>query len=233
MSGYARVSQEDHPPSSRPVAPGATSAASPTASPSFFSSLFSAAARQDPAAAAASCADSLRSAYGPHVPGFQALGFDEAMVLGQRTSRPVLVYLQSDLHTDTEDFLRSTLCTAEVCEVVRSVGYVAWAGRVHEPSGWEASLKLEATGFPFLAVFMPQASSGARGPSTRSVRVWAMEGSPVPSSAALAADLRRWGAQARGVLEEDSAGRRAQERARNVEREMRENQERSVDTQAV
>ena len=215
MSGYQRVTQQDT---------ADASAAAPAASPW---SLFSSTPAPPEAAAASAVASSLRGQYGPHVPAFQGLGFEEAMETGRRTSRPVLVYLQSDLHGDKEDFLRGSLCTPEVCEVVRSVGYVAWAGCVHEPSGWAASLRMEATGFPFLAVFMPQAAGGPRA-HTRSVRVWSMEGGALPSATALAADLRRWGSQARGVLEEASAGRRAQESARNMEREMRENQERCV-----
>ena len=162
------------------------------------------------------------------MPAFQSLGFDEAIVSGQRANRPVLIYLQSDLHGDTEDFLRGALCTQEVCEAVRSVGYVAWAGRVHERSGWEASVKLEAAGFPFLAVFMPQPARSGGGAATRALRVWSMEGGALPAAAALAADLRRWGAQARGALEEASAGRRATERARSYEREIRDAQERCV-----
>ena len=69
---------------------------------------------------------------------------------GQRRNCPVMVYLHSDLHGDTEDFLRGTLCTQEVCEAVQGVGYLSWVGRVHEKVGWEASLKLEAHAFPFL-----------------------------------------------------------------------------------
>jgi hypothetical protein len=219
-SGYARVQQHD------PGDGGGVAAAAP----SFFQSLFSSPPRLDAAGAARAFAGSLRAQFDPHVPDFQGMVFDEAMATGQRTNRPVLIYLQSDLHGDTEDFLRSALCTAEVSEAARAVGFVCWAGRVHESSGFDVSRRLDACGFPFLAVFLPQASSGARGsaPARTLQRVWALEGGPVPSASALAADLRRWGSQARGVMEADDSVRRVQENSRSREREMREAQDRCV-----
>jgi hypothetical protein len=167
-------------------------------------------------------ATELFSRYGPHVPSFSEGGFDEVMREGQRRNCPVMVYLHSDLHGDTEDFLRGTLCTQEVCEAVQGVGYLSWVGRVHERVGWEASLKLEAHAFPFLAVFMPQ-----EGPAgVRSVRVWALEGGPLPSPTTLGGELRKWGSAARGVLEGAAATRAGAAAARNWERELRVTQER-------
>lgn len=156
------------------------------------------------------------------MPLFSEGGFDEVMREGQRRNCPVMVYLHSDLHGDTEDFLRGTLCTQEVCEAVQGVGYLSWVGRVHEKVGWEASLKLEAHAFPFLAVFMPQ-----EGPAgVRSVRVWAMEGGPLPTPTVLGGELRKWGSAARGVLEVAAATRAGAAAARNWERELRVTQER-------
>ena len=134
--------------------------------------------------------------------------------------RPVLVYLHSELHADASEFLRSGLCTAEVSAALAAVGFVVWGGAVHEPSGWEAALRLEAAAFPFLGVYTPTAAGAA----FAFTRVWALEGGPLPAGAELAAVLRHVGGSARAASTRVAAARGAAD----MERQLREQQERCV-----
>ncbi len=147
--------------------------------------------------------------------------YSEALAAGRSRNCPVLLYLQSDLHADTSDFLKSTFCTRAVCEAVEREGVQAWGGRVHEPDGWEAALRLEASGFPFLGLYVQNGSSSSSS-TVKYKRLWAQEGGPLLSAEALAAEIRKACSSARAGVERVSAS----ERHANYERLVRETQER-------
>jgi hypothetical protein len=205
MASYARVAT-------------AEPAEQPASAPSLLAgwrSFFSPAARPSPADAARAFSASLRSQFGALAPPLSESSFDEAMRSAPPAGRPILVYLHSELHADAAEFLRAGLCTPEVSAAIAAVGYVVWGGAVHEPSAWEAALRLEAAAFPFLGVYTP--SEG----NTFS-RVWVLEGGPLLSGAELAAVLRHVGSGARAASTRVASARTAAE----SERQLRQQQQR-------
>jgi len=177
--------------------------------------LFRPAPRPSAAEAARAFSAALRAQFGAHAPPLCEASFDEAMRSGPAQGRPVLIFLHSELHADAAEFLGAALCTPEVAAAVAAVNYVVWGGAVHEPSGWEAAMRLEAAAFPFLGVYTPREGNTFS-------RVWALEGGPLLGGAELAAVLRHVGGSAREAATRVAALRTAADR----ERELREEQER-------
>ena len=213
-------------------APATATATAPAAAPAqafslarALSSIVSPSASPPTAAAQARAfSDALLARFGAAlVPALEPTGFEQALQRGARESRAVLVYLHSDLHGDTAEFLRCAFCTAPLRDALRDGNALCWAGSVHAPDGLAAAAQLQVAGFPFLGVYTgdPGGGGGGSGRRAQYQQLWTHEG--LTTAAALAAELMRVTAATRARLE----AARQLARARDAEREMAAEQDRS------
>ena len=114
---------------------------------------------------------------------------------GAREDRSILIYLHSQIHGDTADFLKYGLCTPEVTQIIYDSNILCWAGSVHTVDGYDAAQKLGVTGYPFIGIYDGTLSSSSstnnsstRNTSTTNTSVptynqrWTHEGSLIKST---------------------------------------------------
>lgn len=221
------------PPAPRVVATAAPPAAA--AAPSFLSTLLrnpraalaslfaddAAGAASTPASRAREFVDGLQRSYGPHVPAFRECALSEALAACDAECRPLLVYLQSDLHEDAQSFASGALCMQPFCDFVNS-RFILWGASVHGVDGYDASLRFDADAYPFLAVYTLGRGSTARAP--KYARVWAHDGGFLPA-ADLVARIQGGCEQVLTQMETLQAERLAREH----DRELRAEQERQYE----
>lgn len=154
-------------------------------------------------------------------PPFEQSGFELALQKGARENRAVLVYIHSDLHGDTAEFVSKVLLTSSVANIIRSGQLIVWGGSVHSVDGLSATVALQVTGFPFLGLYTGygSVSSGNSQQRARYAQIWTHEG--LLSVNELVATLTRLTASTRDTLERT----RLQQNERNAERVMRNEQE--------
>lgn len=92
-----------------------------------------------------------------------------------QAQKPLLVYLHSDLHQDSDLFLRTVLASSELSQLVQSLGLLLWVGSAHEADGFEAATRFDATGYPYLGLLAPAPSSSVGG-QAQYVRHWTSTG---------------------------------------------------------
>jgi FAS-associated factor 2 len=165
----------------------------------------------------------LRQRYGVSdaLPSFAESSDKEALQRCERELKPVLVYLHSDIHGDSAAFVRGTLTHPELVAFANE-NFICWAANVHEIDGCEAAARYSAAGFPFVGVFALAPGSTSTRPKYQ--RVCALEG--YATGPELLAKLQAGSAAALTRLETMAA-----ERASRVyERQLREEQDRCVQT---
>jgi FAS-associated factor 2 len=155
-------------------------------------------------------------------PPFEQSGFELALQRGARENRAVLIYIHSDLHGDTDEFVRNVFLTSSVANIIRSNQLIVWGGSVHSIDGLSATVALQVTGFPFLGLYTGYGSVSGGGSSNQRARyaqIWMHEG--LLTANELVATLTRLTASTRDSLERV----RLQQNERNAERVMRNEQE--------
>lgn len=157
-------------------------------------------------------------------PEFFAGTYSEALRQASRDSRPVLLYLHSDLHSDSEEFVRDIIFTDAVKNVIRQNNLIVWAGNVHDLDGSEAAARFGVTAYPFAAVCVPASTSRTGQPQY--AKIWSCAGLPALGEfvSSLEASVGRYTTQ----VEVE----RAEQAALMQERELAHEQDRRVHAHA-
>lgn len=156
------------------------------------------------------------------MPALETSSYEEALKRGARENKFVLIYLHSALHGDSDEFLRHTWCTTALQQLCEQAGIVVWAGSVHRPDGYEAAAQLQVAGYPFVGLYSGVAGgSSPSQPRDKYQQVWTHEG--LITATELTAQVRRVTSAAQAVQDQI----RAREMARDEDRMLREEQERS------
>jgi FAS-associated factor 2 len=164
--------------------------------------------------------------YGPHqLPLFEG-GYAQAFDLAKKNLQFLLVVLVSPEHDETISFVRDTLLSQEVVELVRNQenNIILWAGNVQDSEAYQVSSALNCTKFPFasLIVHTPQVSSTAMGIATRIA-------GPTPP-AQFVAKLKAAMQQHTEPLSRVRAQRQEQQATRNIRQQQDSAYERSLAT---
>mmetsp|Transcript_39451 Transcript_39451/g.63964 ORF Transcript_39451/g.63964 Transcript_39451/m.63964 type:complete len:453 (+) Transcript_39451:29-1387(+) len=89
--------------------------------------------------------------YGHTHPPFLPCSYDGAVEQAKREFRFLIIYLHSEMHSDTDKFCRETLCSENLVDFISS-NFLIWGGSINEPEAYQLSSKLTASTYPFLAV---------------------------------------------------------------------------------
>jgi FAS-associated factor 2 len=165
----------------------------------------------------------LRSTYlntSARLPTFQETSVEEALAQSNRTLKPLLIYLHTDLHEASAQFVRQTLSDPVFCDFIEQT-FVVWGASVHNTDGFAAASKFSAAGFPFIGVYAPVTGSTVSRPKYQ--RVWSHEDGFVTTNA-LKTSLQGACASVLTSLETIQADRQSQ----IFERQLREDQDRYV-----
>jgi len=165
---------------------------------------------RDPAGDVAAFARDYEARFGPVHPPFHQASYAQALELAKRELRFMLVYLHSEDHQDTHQFCSSTLADQEVVDYV-SQGMVFWACSVRRPEGLRVSQALRESSYPALVVIVLR--------QNRMVVVSRREG------LLSAADMVAWLRHTVTEYEAFIVAARAERDERNLDREIRSEQE--------
>ncbi|KAI0056155.1 hypothetical protein BV25DRAFT_1903364 [Artomyces pyxidatus] len=97
----------------------------------------------------------LRSRYGAvgrrMLPDFVLGSYEEALRICQKEARIGCIILVSDEHDDVPDFKRHTLTDVNFVDLLHKNDFVVWGGDIRDREAWSAARKLQATTYPFVA----------------------------------------------------------------------------------
>ncbi|KAF2087113.1 UBX domain protein [Saccharata proteae CBS 121410] len=103
--------------------------------------------------------------YGDHGLPFVEGGYAQAFDQAKKDLKFLLVILVSPEHDDTSSFIKETLLSREVVEMIKSPAnnIILWAGNVQDAEAYQVSSALNCTKFPFASVIVhtPSVSSTA------------------------------------------------------------------------
>ncbi|CAE6461440.1 unnamed protein product [Rhizoctonia solani] len=85
------------------------------------------------------------------LPNFFIGSYEEALRTTQRELRVLCVILVSEEHDDVASFKRNVLANEEVVNFLIENNFIVWGGDVRDREAYQASLKLAATTYPFVA----------------------------------------------------------------------------------
>ncbi|KAG2740962.1 hypothetical protein P692DRAFT_20880483 [Suillus brevipes Sb2] len=85
------------------------------------------------------------------LPDFFDGSYEEVLDICQREGRIACVVLVSAEHDDDADFKRSTLTDATFVKILLDNDFIVWGGDIRDKAAWDASQKLQATTYPFVA----------------------------------------------------------------------------------
>ncbi|KAG1781281.1 hypothetical protein EV702DRAFT_962793 [Suillus placidus] len=85
------------------------------------------------------------------LPDFFDGSYEEVLDICQREGRIACVVLVSAEHDDDADFKRSTLTDAAFVRILLDNDFIVWGGDIRDKTAWDASQKLQATTYPFVA----------------------------------------------------------------------------------
>jgi len=94
--------------------------------------------------------------YGNAHPEFFRGTLSEAMEKAKNELRFAMIVLQTDEHDNTVKFNRDTLTSELLITFLRENNILIWAGDVRDPESFRASITLQATTFPFVAIIAAQ-----------------------------------------------------------------------------
>ncbi|CAB4423611.1 unnamed protein product [Rhizophagus irregularis] len=142
--------------------------------------------------------------YGNVHPEFFRGTLSEAMERAKNELRFVMVILQSDEHDDTDKFNRDTLTSDLLITFLRENNIITWAGDVKDPESFQASITLQATTYPFIAIIVAQIPHGSTGSSPRMIAVDRFEGFSTPENmiARLTISINRYGSELQRIRSE-------------------------------
>ncbi|TFK24079.1 hypothetical protein FA15DRAFT_756742 [Coprinopsis marcescibilis] len=103
------------------------------------------------------------------LPDFVSGTYEEALKICQRDFRVGCIILVSEEHDDVAQFKRTTLTDPAFVKSLHENNVLVWGGDVRDREAWSAAEKLQATTYPFVAfvALQPRRSFGA-GASSRS-----------------------------------------------------------------
>lgn len=96
----------------------------------------------------------LESILPPNHPQLFQGSFQDAIAEAKSSYKFLVVYLHSEAHQDTGNFVEKVFCDQTVIEVLNR-NFVVWAGDVSLAGPHLVSVKLQIDGFPALCVFSP------------------------------------------------------------------------------
>ncbi|KAJ6567659.1 hypothetical protein DFH09DRAFT_1261410 [Mycena vulgaris] len=107
------------------------------------------------------------------LPDFTLGTYEEALRVCQRDLRIGCIVLVSEEHDDVPEFKRTTLTDPTLVRLLHANDIVVWGGDVRDREAYSASLKLQATTYPFVAFLAlqprrtprPASSSGSSPPT--------------------------------------------------------------------
>ncbi|KAH7338362.1 hypothetical protein B0J17DRAFT_662227 [Rhizoctonia solani] len=104
------------------------------------------------------------------LPNFYIGSYEEALRMAQRELRVLCAILVSEEHDDVAQFKRNVLANEEVVNTLTENNFVVWGGDVRDREAHQASLKLAATTYPFVAFIslLPPPSTRSSSTSTAS-----------------------------------------------------------------
>ncbi|KAG2038010.1 hypothetical protein BDR03DRAFT_955537 [Suillus americanus] len=85
------------------------------------------------------------------LPDFFDGSYEEVLDICQKEGRIACVVLVSAEHDDDADFKRSTLTDAAFVKILLDNDFIVWGGDIRDKAAWDASQKLQATTYPFVA----------------------------------------------------------------------------------
>lgn len=165
---------------------------------------------RDPVGDVVAFCEEYEARYGPLHPPFQRSSYAQALELAKRELRFMLVYLHSEQHQDTDTFCSEVLADPALVEYV-SGAMLVWACSVRRPEGHRVSQALRETTYPALAVIVLR--------QHRMVVVGRREG------LVSATDLVAWLRHTVTDYEAFIVAARAERDERNLDREIRTEQE--------
>lgn len=79
-------------------------------------------------------------------------GYTSAVYLARRDARFMIVYLHSDEHDDTNDFVNETLLNPNTLKFFKDHNILIWGGDVHESEAYQVSNALCVSKYPYLGL---------------------------------------------------------------------------------
>ncbi|KAG9120551.1 hypothetical protein FRC07_003909 [Ceratobasidium sp. 392] len=108
------------------------------------------------------------SVKGGMLPNFALCSYEEALRSAQRELRVLCVVLVSEEHDDVAQFKRTVLANEDVVKALTDNNFIVWGGDVRDRDAYQASLKLAATTYPFIAFVSLQPPPSSRSSSSTS-----------------------------------------------------------------
>ncbi|QRW20702.1 UBX (ubiquitin regulatory X) domain protein [Rhizoctonia solani] len=104
------------------------------------------------------------------LPNFFIGSYEEALRAAQRELRILCVIIVSEEHDDVAPFKRNVLANEEVVNALTEHNFIVWGGDIRDQEAYQASLKLAATTYPFVAFvsLLPPPSTRSSSTSTAS-----------------------------------------------------------------
>ncbi|EJD02248.1 uncharacterized protein FOMMEDRAFT_157464 [Fomitiporia mediterranea MF3/22] len=103
------------------------------------------------------------------IPEFYLGSYENALREAQRDARLLCIVIVSEEHEDVPEFKRTTLVDPEFNKILRSNDFLVWGGDVRDYEASQASQKLGATTYPFVAFLANQPRGGSRGSTSSPV----------------------------------------------------------------
>jgi FAS-associated factor 2 len=79
-------------------------------------------------------------------------GYTSALYITKRDARFLVVYLHSDEHDSTNQFVHETLLSPQTLKFFRDHNILVWGGDVHESEAYQVSNALNVTKYPYLGL---------------------------------------------------------------------------------
>ncbi|KAJ6551534.1 hypothetical protein B0H19DRAFT_951330 [Mycena capillaripes] len=102
------------------------------------------------------------------LPDFTLGTYEAALRVCQREARIACIVLVSEEHDDVPEFKRSTLTDPTLVRLLHANDILVWGGDVRDREAYSASLKLQATTYPFVAFLALQPRRNLRSSSSTS-----------------------------------------------------------------
>jgi len=135
---------------------------------SILGTLFPGQAEPNPDAAAQQLENLIGSKYGRPYPTLYKGSYRDAINKAKQEFKFLVIYLHSELHSNTSGFCREVLCTEIVSEFLNE-HFIVWGGDVSTSEGFKVSIELAASSYPFFAVICNHhlQTQGGHRPSVR------------------------------------------------------------------
>ncbi|KAG8791126.1 hypothetical protein FRC12_010111 [Ceratobasidium sp. 428] len=106
------------------------------------------------------------SVKGGSLPNFMIGSYEDALRRAQRELRVLCVVLVSEEHDDVAQFKRTVLANENVVNALTEHNFIVWGGDIRDRDAYQASLKLAATTYPFIAFVSLQPPPSSRSSSS-------------------------------------------------------------------